>query len=180
MRIIHLKLTLCSVAQSCLALCNFTNWSTPGLPLFSSVAHLVMSDSLLPHGLQHARPPCPSPTPRACSNSCPLSQWCHPTILSSVVPFFSCLQSFPASGSFPACIRWPKYQSFSFSISSSNEQSRLIPFRMGWFDLLAVQGTLKSLLHHHSSKALILWRSVFFMVQLSTSVHDYWKSCIFD
>ena len=64
-------------------------------------SHSVMSDSLQPHGLQHARPPCPSLTPRACSNSCPLSQWCHPTISSSVVPFSSCLQSLPASGSFP-------------------------------------------------------------------------------
>ena len=64
-------------------------------------SHSVMSDSLRPHGLEHARPPCPSPTPRACSNSCPSSQWCHPTIWSSVIPFSSCLQSFPASGSFP-------------------------------------------------------------------------------
>ena len=68
------------------------------LLLFS---HSVMSDSLRPHGLQHARLPCPSPSPRACSNSCPLSRWCPPTIFSSVVPFSSCLQSFPASGSFP-------------------------------------------------------------------------------
>ena len=63
-------------------------------------SHSVMSDSLWPHGLQHARLLCPSPTPRAYSNSCPLSQWCHPTISSSVIPFSSCLQSFPASGSF--------------------------------------------------------------------------------
>ena len=74
--------------------------------------HSVMSDSLRPHGLQHARLPCPSPTPRACSNSCPLSQWYNPTISSSVVCFFSCLPSFPASGSFPRSrfffnIRWP-------------------------------------------------------------------------
>ena len=68
---------------------------------FSQFSHSVMSDSLQSHGLQHTRPPCPSPTPRACSNSCPLSRWCPPTILSSVVPFSSCLQSFPASGSFP-------------------------------------------------------------------------------
>ena len=73
------------------------NWT------FSSVqfSHPVMSDSLWPHGLQHARLPCPSPTPGACSNSCPLSRWCHPTISSSVVPFSSCPQSFPAWGSFP-------------------------------------------------------------------------------
>ena len=83
-------------------------------------SHSVMSDSLQPHGLQHTRLPCPSPTPRACSNSCPSSWWCHPTISSSITPFSSCLQSFPASGSFPMSVfhtRWPKYWSFSFSIS---------------------------------------------------------------
>ena len=97
---------------------------------------------------------CPSPTPRACSNSCPLSRRCHPTISSSVVPFSSCLQSFPASGSNESVlhIRWPKYWSFSFSINPSNEYSGLISFRIDWFDLFAVQGTLKSLLKHHSSK----------------------------
>ena len=102
-----------------------------------------MSDSLRPHGLQHARLACPSPTPRVYSNSCPLHRWCHPTISSSVVPF-SHLQSFRGSGSFPMsqffCIRWPKYRSFS-SVSG------LISFRIDWLDLLAVQGTLKSLLH---------------------------------
>ena len=109
-----------------------------------------MSDSLQLHGLQHARLPCPSPTPGACSNSCPSSQWCHPTISSSVVPFSSCLQSFSASGSFLMselfALRWPKYWSFSFSISPSNDYSGLISFRIDWLDLLAVQGTLKSLL----------------------------------
>ena len=104
-------------------------------------------------GLQHGRLPCPSLSPGACSNSCPLSQWCHPTISSSVVPF-SCLQSFTASGFFSnesvLLIRWPKYWSFSFSISPSSEYSGLISFRIVWFDLLAVQGTLKSLLQHHS------------------------------
>ena len=92
---------------------------------------------------------------------------------SSVVLFSFCLQSFPASGSFPVSvlhIRWPKYWSFSFSISSSSEYSGLISFRMDWFDHLAVQGTLKSLLQHHSSKASILWCSAFFIVQLS---HPY-------
>ena len=130
-----------------------------------------MSDSLQPHGLQHARHPCPSPTPGACPNSRLLSQWCYPTITSSVIPFSSCLQSFPASGSFPMSqslrIKWPKYWSFSFSISPSNEDWGLILFRIDWFDLLAVQGTLKSLLQHHSSKALILWCKAFFMVHLS-------------
>ena len=119
----------------------------------------VMSDSLWPHGLQHTRLPCPSPTPEACSNSCPLSRWCHPTISSSVIPFSSCLQSFAASGfsneSAPP-IRWPKYWSLSFSISPSNEYSGLISFRIDWFALLAVQGTFKSLLQPHSSKASIL------------------------
>ena len=106
----------------------------------------VMSDPLRPHRLQHARLPCPSRSPGACSNSCPLSRWCHPNISSSV-PFSSCLQSFHTSGSSPVswlalCIRWPKYWSFSFSISPYNEYSCLISFRIDWFDLLAVQGTL--------------------------------------
>ena len=130
-----------------------------------------MSDSLQPHGLQYTRFPCLSPIPGACSNSYPLSRWCHPTISSSVVPFSSCLHSFSASGFFPnesvLRIRWPKYCSFSFSISPSNEYSGLISFRMDWLDLLAVQGTLKGLLQHHSSKASILRCSAFFLVQLS-------------
>ena len=128
----------------------------------------VVPDSLRPHGLQRARPPCPSPTPRACSNSCPSSRWCHPTILSSVAPFSSCLQSFPAES--VLCIRWPNYWSFSFNISPSSEYSGLISFRIDRFDILGVQGTLKSLLQHHSSKASILWPSAFFIVQLS---HPY-------
>ena len=117
---------------------------------------------------KHSRFPSPSPSPRACSNSCALSQWCHPTILSSVIPFYSCLQSFPEffSSKTALHIRWPKYWSFSFSISPSNEYSGLIYFRIDWFDLLTIQGTLKSLLQNHSSKASIL-RSAFFMVQLS-------------
>ena len=132
-----------------------------------------MFDSLQPHGLQQARPPCPSPSPRACSNSCPLSQWCHPTISSSVVPFSSCPQSLPASvfsNESTLRMRWPKYWSFSFSISPSKEIPGLISFRMDWLDLLEVQGTFKSLLQHHSSKSSILWHSAFFMVQLS---HPY-------
>ena len=124
-------------------------------------SHSVMSDSLWPHGLPHARPPCPSPTPGVYSNSCPLSQWCHPTISSFAIPFSSCLQSLPASGSFPMSqlvlrIRWPKYWHFSFNISPSNEHSGLISFRMDWFNLLAVPGTLKSLLQYHSTEASIL------------------------
>ena len=104
----------------------------------------VMSDSLQPHGLQHTRLSCPSPTPKAYPNSCPLSQWCHPTISSSVIRVFS-----NESG---LCIRLLKYWGFSFNISPSNEHLGLISFRMDWLDLLAVQGTLKSLLQHHSSK----------------------------
>ena len=128
-----------------------------------------MSDSSRPHGLQHARPPCPSPTIGAYSNSCPLSRCCHPNISSSVVTFPSCLQSFLAQGLFQLVlrIRWPKFQSFSFSISPSNEYSGLISFKIDWLDLLAVQGTLKSLLQHHSSKASVLWCSAFLIVQLS-------------
>ena len=114
----------------------------------------------------------PSPTPKVYSNSCPLSQWCHPTISSSFVPFSSSLPSiFPSIGVFSnesvLPISWPKNWSFNFSISTSNEYSGLISFRMGWLDLLVVQGTRKSLLQHHSSKALILWSSAFFIVQLS-------------
>ena len=129
-----------------------------------------MSDSLQPNEPKHARPPCLSPTPGVYPNPCPLSQWCHPTISSSVVPF----SSFPSirvfSNESALRIRWPKYWSFSFNISPSSEHPGLISFRMDWLDLLAVQGTLKSLLQHHSSKASILQRSAFFTVQLS---HPY-------
>ena len=120
----------------------------------------VMSDSLRRHGLQHARLSCPSPSPGACSNSFPLSGWCHPTI-SSCQPFFLLPSIFPSIRVFSKgsilCIRWPKY--WSFSISPSNEYSGLISFRIDWFDLFAVQGTLKSLLQHHSSKSSIIWCS---------------------
>ena len=132
----------------------------------------VASDSLWPHGLQHTRLPYPSATPRVCSKSCPLSQWCHPAISSSVILFSSCPQSLPASvfsNESTLRMRWPKYWSFSLNISPSNEHPGLISFRVNWLDLLAVQGTLKSLLQHHSSKASILQHSAFFMVQLSHS-----------
>ena len=130
-------------------------------------SHSVVSDSLRPHESRHARPPCPSPTARVYPNPCPLSPWCHPIISSSVVPFSSCSQSFPASvfsNESALRMRCPKYWSFSFSISPSNEHLRLISFRMDWLDLLAVQGTLKSLLQHHSSKISILLCSAFFIV----------------
>ena len=133
----------------------------------------VMSDSLRPHESQHARPPCPSPTPRVHSDSHPSSQWCHPAISSSVIPFSSCPQP-PSikvfSNESTLHMRWPKYWSFSFSIIPSKEVPGLISFKMDWLDLLAVQGTLKSLLQHHSSKASILHHSAFFTVQLS---HPY-------
>ena len=113
---------------------------------------------------QHTRPPYPSTTWKVPPNSCPLSWWCHLTISSSVVPFSSSLnisQHQGLSNESALCIRWPKYWSFSFNISLSNEHSGLISFRMDWLDLLAVHGTLKSLPQHHSSKASILWRSAF-------------------
>ena len=127
-----------------------------------------MSDSFRPHEPQHARPPCLSSTPGVHPNACPLSWWCHLTISSSVIPFSSCLQSFPNES--VLCIGWPKYWSFSFSNSPSNEYSGLISFRLDWLDLLAIQGTLKSFLQHHSSKASILQHSAFSIVQLS---HPY-------
>ena len=130
-----------------------------------------MSDSLRPHEPQHARPPCPSPTPRVHPNPCPLCWWCHPTISSFVIPspalYFLSIRVF--SNESVLCIRWPKYWSFSFNISPSNEHPGLI-FRMDWLDLLAVQGTLKSLHQHHSPKASVLKHSAFFIGQLS---HPY-------
>ena len=132
-----------------------------------------MSDSLQPHGLQHARPPCPSPTPGVYPDLCPLSQWYHPTISSSVIPFSTCLQSFPASGA----LKWvsslhqvAKVLEFQHQHRPSNEHSGLVSFRMDWLDLLAVQGTLKSLFQHHTSKASVLQSLAFFIVQLS---HPY-------
>ena len=134
----------------------------------------VVSNSLQPHGWQHARLPCPSLFPQICSKSCPLNRQCHPTISTSVISF-SFLQSFPASGSFPnelaLCFRWPKYQ--SFSISPSNEYSGVISFNIDWFDLLTVQGTLKNLLQQHSLKASVLQCSAFFIIHLS---HPYMTS----
>ena len=133
-----------------------------------------MSNSLWPNGLQHTSPPCPSPTPRVYSDSSLLSQLCHPTISSSCHSLLLPPSIFPSirvfSNESVLLIRWPKYWSFSFSISPSNEYSGLISFRIDWLDLLAVQETLKCLIQHHSSKASIPWRSAFFIVQLS---HPY-------
>ena len=147
--------------------CQKQHWIHGYSVQFSSVTQSY--PTLWPHGLQHTRPPCPSLSPRVCSNSHPLSQWCHPTISSSVVPLSYSLKSFPASNESALRMQWPKYWNFSFNISPSNEHPGLIFFRMDWLELLAVQGTLKSLLQHHSSKASILC-SAFFRVQLS---HPY-------
>ena len=128
-------------------------------------SHSVVSKNLWPHGLQHARLPCLSPTPRACWNSCPSSWWCHPTISSSVSPFSSCLQSFPASGSFPRSQFFiSDGQSTGVSASASVLPMNIqewFPLEWTGLDLLAGQGTLKSLLQHHHSKASILWHSTF-------------------
>ena len=141
---------------------------------FSSVqfSRSVVSHSLWPHGLQHARPPCPLPTPRACSNSCPSSWWCHPTTSSSVIPFSSCPQSFPGSGSFQMSQLFSSGgQSIGVSASAS-----ILPMNtqdwspLGWTGKSCIQGTLKSLLQHHSSKASIPHCSAFSIVQLS---HPY-------
>ena len=130
----------------------------------------VVSNSLRPDGLQQARPPCPSPTPGVHPNLCPLSRWCHPTISSSIIPFSSHLQSFPASGSFEMSqLIASGGQSIGVSASASilpMKISGLISFRKDWLDLLAVQRTLKSLLQHHNLKASILQHSAFYIVQL--------------
>ena len=133
----------------------------------------VASNTLWLHEPQHTRPPCPSPTPWVLLHPCPLSQWCHPTISSFVVPFSSCPQSFPASGSFQMSQVFASgVQNIEVSASTSvlpiNIQDCI--FRMDWLDLLAVQGPLKRLLQHHSSKASTLQHSAFFIVQLS---HPY-------
>ena len=130
-------------------------------------SHSVMSNSLQPHGLQHTRLPCPSPTPRAYSNSCPSRRWYHPTISSSVIPF-SCLQSFPASVSFPLSWLFASGGQSIGALTSASDLSmniQLIFLKIIWFDLLT--GTLKSLLQHHSTKASVLWCSAFFMAPLS-------------
>ena len=133
----------------------------------------VMSNSLNPHGLQHTRPPCPSPTlsppkPTSIVSVMPSNHLilCHPLLL--LPSIFSSIRVFSNESARP--IRWPKYWRFSFNISPSNEHSGLIAFRMDLLDLLAVQGTLKSLLQYHSSKTSTLWHSAFFIVQLS---HPY-------
>ena len=147
-------------------------WNSSSVQLSRS----VVADSLRPHESQQARPPCPSPTPGVHSNARLSSRWCHPAISSSIVPFSSCPQPLPASvfsNESTLRMRWSKYWNFSFSIVPSKEHPGLISFRMDWLDLLAVQGILKSLLQHHSSKPSILWCSAFFTVELCNSQKDY-------
>ena len=145
-------------------------WSFHALIIqFSSVAQSCLT--LWPHGLQHAIPPCPSPTPGVYPNSCPFESvmpsnhliLCYPLLL--LPSIFPSIRVF--SNESALRFKWPKYWSFSFNISPSSEHSGLIFFRMDWLDLLAVQGTLKSILQHHSSKASILRSSAFFIIQLS-------------
>ena len=123
----------------------------------------VVSDSLWPHVLQHTRRPCPSPSPRVYSNSCPSNRWYHLTILCHLLllwpSIFPIIRVF--SNESVLYIRWPKYWNFSFSIRPSSEFPGLISFRIGLLDLLAVLGTLRSLLQYHSSKAPVLWHSTF-------------------
>ena len=145
--------------------------------------HSVMSDSLQPHGLQRARLPCLSPFPRVCSKSCPLNQWCHPTISSSVVPFSSCLQSFSASGSFPMSQLFtsgtqPIGASTSMSVLSVNIQD-WFPLRLIILISLLFKGLSESSptpqFEGISSSVLSL-----FYCPIFTSVHDYWKNHSFD
>ena len=134
-----------------------------------------MSNSLQPHRLQQARSPCPSSAPGVYSNSCPLSWWCHPTISSSVIPFSSSLQSFPASGSFPMSrlwIRWPKCWRFSFSISHSNEYSGLISFKADWLDLLSRNMFYSSIVHLWVCFSLTQYISLAFSLLSSQNSRD--------
>ena len=166
------KLSEVKIKTTAFALKEFTQSSHQ----FSSVQFScsVVSDSLRPHGLQHSRPPCPSATPGVYSNWCPLSRLMPSNHLILCCPLLLLPSIFPSirvfSNESALCIRWPKYWSFSFNVSPSNEYSVLISFRLDWLDLVAVQGILKHLLQHHSSKASILWCSAFFIVQLS---HPY-------
>ena len=142
------------------------------LYMFFQFSRSVVSDSLRPHEPQHARPPCPSPTAGVYPNPCPSRHLilCRPLLLPPIPPSIRV-----SSSESTLHMKWPKYWSFSFSISPSNEHPGLMSFRMDWLDLLVVQGILKSLLQHHSSKASILQCSALLIVQL-TSIHDYCKN----
>ena len=146
-----------SVTQQCSTLCDPIDCSTPGFPVHHQLPEFTQT---------HVRR-----ISNAVQPSHPLSS---PLLLPSLFPTIRVF-----SNKSVLCIRWPKYWSFSFSVSPSNEYSGLISFRIEWLDFLSVQGTLKSLFQHHSSKASILWCSAFFVVQL-TSIYDYWKNHSFD
>ena len=154
----HDGYSCCSVTLLCLTLCDHMDSSMPGFPVLHNLPELAQT-----HVHWVMMP----------SNHLIL---CHPLLLLSLI--FSSIKVF--SSELALCIMWPKYWSFSFSISPFNEYSGLISFRIAWFDFLAVQGTLKNLLQCHSSKVSILQHSAFFMVQLLTSVCDYWKNHSFD
>ena len=153
---------------------------------FSSVqfSHSVLSDSLRPHESQHARPPCPSPTPGVHPHSRPSSQWCHPAISSSVGPFSSCPQSLPASDSFPMTqlFTWGGQSTGVSALASllpKKSQDLLqkgISFRMDWFDLLAVQGTLKESSPTPQYKSINSLALSLLHSPTLTSIHDYWKN----
>ena len=163
--------------RTCTAFATKTS-STRGMFFLVVVSCSVVSSSLRPHGLQHAKLPCPSLSPRVLklmsiesvmpSNHLVL---CHPLRLLPLL--FPSIRVF--SNKSALRIRWPKDWNFSFSTSPSDDYSVLISFRIDWFNLFAVQGNLKSLLQHHSSKASILWCLAFFLVQFLTSIRDYWK-----
>ena len=127
----------------------------------------VVSDSLWPHGLQHTRPSCPSPSPKVCPSSCPFHPWCHPAILSSDALFSFCPQSFPALRTFPISWLFVSYDPNTVTSTLTSVLSGLISLKIDRFDLLSAQGTLRSLLQHHRSKTSVLWHFAFFMVQLS-------------
>ena len=148
-------------------LCNFATFTTQ----VSQFSYSVMSDSLWPHGLQHVRPPWPSPTPEACSNSCPSSQWCHPTISSSVIPFSSCLQSFPTSGFFPVSQFFASgSQRFGVSTSASVLSMNIQDwFPLGWIGLISLQS--KGLLRVFSNTTV--QKHQFFGVQLSSQSNSH-------
>ena len=160
-----------------------SNWQGINIPCqniqAAQFSHSIVSDSLRPHEPQHARPLCPSPTPGVHPNPChsvsDAIQQSHP-LSSSSSPALNLSQHQGLFNESALCIRWPKNWSFSFIISPSSEYPVLSSFRMDWLDLLAVQGTLKSLLQHHSSKASILLCSAFFIVQLSHPYMTTWKT----
>ena len=163
--------------------------STASLPMWNTIisvqfSHSVTSDYLRHHGLQHARPPCPSPTPGVYSNSCPLSQWCHPTISSSVIPFSSCLQSFPASGSFQMSQFFASgTQSIGVSASASVFPVNIQDWSFGWTGWISLQSKGLSRVFFNTidaSKASILQHLAFFIFQLLHTHLDYWKNHSFD